>query len=318
MDQPDKDEAMLTCVNSAGVLGLSSAIKLQKLFAERDVNGISGVQVAIVAREWPTSIPGSPSKHSANYASMWAGAHVRPIPAASPQLQREAKWLRETVSEFSAQVQSEPWAGITRTTGVELLEAPDEGYRKQDAKSFYEETGLPRYRKWADSELPKGVVLGFEYETYCVNSPLYCQSLLRRFILQGGKTLDRDLTSEWEAFGLYANVLLVVNVSGTGFGDTKYFPTRGESTRASICRLVLIERHRPNSRHQHGGRHKDGNSPEQGWHLEFHYPPLLLRGHHCRWHEAARRLVRPSRHWHAGHATGCRARATPICQPRDQ
>ena len=28
---------------------------------------------------------------------MWAGAHVRPIPASTPQLKREAQWLKETV-----------------------------------------------------------------------------------------------------------------------------------------------------------------------------------------------------------------------------
>ncbi|KAJ3494792.1 hypothetical protein NLG97_g3845 [Lecanicillium saksenae] len=216
-------------VIGAGVLGLSSAIKLQESIASRKTNSTGDIQVLLVAREWPSSIPGSPSKHSANYASMWAGAHVRPIPAATPQLQREAKWLKQTVAEFGDQIKREPWSGITRTIGIELLEAPDQGYQRQDAKSFFEETGLPLYRRWSDSELPKDVVLGFEYQTYCVNSPVYCQSLLRRFILQGGKTLDRDLKSEWEAFGIHKNVILVVNASGTGFGDAEYFPTRGQT-----------------------------------------------------------------------------------------
>ncbi len=113
--------------------------------------------------------------------------------------------------------------------GIELLESPDDGYQKQDANSFFQETGLGRYRKWSESELPKNVVLGFEYETYCVNTPVYCQALLRRFILRGGKTLKSDLKSEWEAFGIHSNVVLVINASGTGFGDPKYFPTRGKS-----------------------------------------------------------------------------------------
>lgn len=149
--------------------------------------------VLLVSREWPNSIPGSPSYHSADYASMWAGAHVRPIPATTPQLRREGKWLRETVAEFGILVEAEPWCGITRTMGVELLEDPDTGYQKQTAESFAEETSLPCYRKWGDSELPMDINLGFEYETYCVNSPMYCQSLLRKFILRGGKTLHRDL-----------------------------------------------------------------------------------------------------------------------------
>lgn len=158
---------------------------------------------------------------------MWAGAHVRPIPATTPQLRREAKWLREAVVEFDRQVIEEPACGVTRTTGVEYLEAPDQGYRDQDETSFSNETGLAGYKKYNTSELPNGVVLGYEYETFCVNSPVYCEALLRKFLLNGGTTLKRDLRSEWEAFSLAENVKFVINASGVGFGDPKCFPTRG-------------------------------------------------------------------------------------------
>ena len=209
---------------SAGIIGLTSALRLQHLLAQKK----SKTQVLLVAREWPTSIPGAPSAHSPNYASMWAGAHVRPIPAATEQLRTEAKWLRETASEFEKQMHAEPWCGVTRTLGVEFLESPDAGYLNQTADTFSLETGLPGYRKYKDDELPADVCLGFEYQTYCVNAPLYCQSLLRRFILQGGKTMHRELVNEWEAFQLCENITLVVNASGIGFGDLKCFPTRGE------------------------------------------------------------------------------------------
>jgi hypothetical protein len=124
-------------------------------------------------------------------------------------------------------VAEEPACGVTATKGVEYLEAPDEGYRRQDDASFASETGLAGYRKYAPSELPAGVELGFEYDTYCVNSPVYCQVLLRKFLLNGGQTLQKDLRSEWEAFSLAEGVALVINASGTGFGDPKSFPTRG-------------------------------------------------------------------------------------------
>ncbi|OAQ99676.1 hypothetical protein LLEC1_05217 [Akanthomyces lecanii] len=228
-EQNNASSVPTVVVIGAGILGLSSAIKLQETIAARKDGGGDDLQVLLVSREWPFSIPGSPSKHSANYASMWAGAHVRPIPATTAQLRREANWLKQTVAQMSTQVETEPWSGLTRTMGIELLESPDDGYRKQDANSFFQETGLARYRKWPESELPKDVVLGFEYETYCVNPPVYCQALLRRFILRGGKTLKSDLKSEWEAFGLHSNVVLVINASGTGFGDHKYFPTRGQT-----------------------------------------------------------------------------------------
>ena len=182
----------------------------------------------LVAREWPTSIPGAPITHSADYASMWAGAHVRPIPASTPQLKREARWLKETVSEFGRQLASEPWGGIARTLGVEHLEAPPAEYSQQTAQSFEAETGIAGYRVLGRDEVPEGVQLGFEYPTFCVNSPVYCANLLRKFIARGGKTLHRDLRTEWEAFAVRPNVRFVVNASGIGFGDPKCFPTRGE------------------------------------------------------------------------------------------
>lgn len=158
---------------------------------------------------------------------MWAGAHIRPIPASTPQLRREAKWVKHTIAELEKHRQIEPWVGIRRLPGIEYLEDPSPEYLKQDAQSFANETGLSGYRKYEAHELPEGVKLGFEYETYCIHAPLYTASLLRRFIVQGGKTLQRDMKSEWEAFILAPNVKLVINASGMGFGDKKCFPIRG-------------------------------------------------------------------------------------------
>jgi hypothetical protein len=205
---------------------LTSALKIQQLIA--DSPSAESTSVLLVAKEWPTSIPGAPIAHSADYASMWAGAHVRPIPASTPQLRREAKWLKATVAELEKHRQSEPGVGIRRLPGIEYLEDPPAEYVKQDALSFTTETGLPGYHKFDAHELPEGVKLGFEYETYCINAPLYSANLLRKFIIQGGKTVRRDLKSEWEAFILAPNVKLVVNASGMGFGDAKCFPIRGK------------------------------------------------------------------------------------------
>ncbi|RSL58081.1 hypothetical protein CEP53_006261 [Fusarium sp. AF-6] len=207
-------------VVGAGIIGLTSALKIQQLLAESPTT--QSTSVLLVAKEWPTSIPGAPTSHSADYASMWAGAHVRPIPGSTPQLRREAKWLKHTVTELERHRQSEPWAGIRRLPGIEYLEDPSPEYLKQDAQSFAAETGLSGYRKYEAHELPDGVRLAFEYDTYCINSPLYCSNLLRKFILQGGKTLHRELKSEEEAFTLASQVLFVVNASGMGFKDVKW------------------------------------------------------------------------------------------------
>ena len=277
---------LLTILFSAGIIGLACALKLQaKLAANPDTRN---VDVLLVAREWPGSMPGAPSTHSPDYASMWAGAHVRPIPATSPQLQREAAWLKQATAEFARQVEAEPWCGVTRIAGVELLEAPDPGYRGQDAASFERESGLRGYRKLAPSEVPQGVALGFTYETYCINSPLYCEHLLRKFLLQGGKTAQRELSSEWEGFTLRENVLFVVNASGTGFGDPKCFPTRGKLLGLPFAiDHVLTNHSRADRRNEPLRHHQDRDEAEQGWFLELPDSAVLQRGNYSWRHKGA-------------------------------
>ncbi|KAM0550675.1 hypothetical protein ACHAPJ_008739 [Fusarium lateritium] len=229
---PSETTESTVVVVGAGIIGLTSALKIQELIAESPFPLLTSV--TLVAKEWPTSIPGAPIAHSADYASMWAGAHVRPIPASTPQLRREAKWLKHTVAELEEQRQSEPGVGIRRMPGIEYLEDPSAEYVKQDVHSFTSESGLPGYRQYETHELPEGVKLGFQYETYCINAPLYAGNLLRKFIVQGGKTLQRDLKSEWEAFILAPNVKLVVNASGMGFNDPKCFPIRGQTVLTNL------------------------------------------------------------------------------------
>lgn len=208
----------------AGIIGLACAIELQAELARRP--DLCGTDVMIVAREWPACAAGGASTHSVDYASAWAGAHVRPVPATTPQLQREARWLRRAVAELGRHADAEPWCGVTRTTGVELIDEPQLGYSFPDAAAFERESGLRGYRLLPASALPDGVALGFEYETFCINPPMYCEYFLWKFLLQGGKTMRWDL-SEWEACTLLQQVVIVVNASGTGFGDHECFPTRG-------------------------------------------------------------------------------------------
>lgn len=216
-------DTQLNC-NRAGIIGLTSALKIQQLVSD------GSIDVLVVAREWPTSIPGAPIQHSADYASMWAGAHVRPIPASTPQLRREARWLKQTVAEFKRHLETDPSAGISQVAGVEYLGTSPPEYERQDTESFAGESGLLGYRRYPTHELPEGISLGFEYQTYCVNSPLYCGNLLRKFILQGGRTLHQDLKSPWEPYSWGPHIKTVVNSSGVGFGDPKCYPIRGLSS----------------------------------------------------------------------------------------
>ncbi|RDA88103.1 hypothetical protein CP532_6850 [Ophiocordyceps camponoti-leonardi (nom. inval.)] len=223
-------------VIGAGVIGLSCAVHLQTKLAEEDC--LRNHKLVLIAREWPSlPVPGA-STASVNYASMWAGAHVRPIPATTAQLQREARWLKRTTTEFKRKTEEdEPLCGITRTGGIEYIEEPSSAYLSQDADGFEEQSGLDGYRRIDASELPQGVTLGFRYETFCLDPPLYCDHLLRRFLLGGGKAVRKDLGSEWQPFVAEEDdqqqqqqqVVLVINASGIGFGDVRCFPTRADT-----------------------------------------------------------------------------------------
>lgn len=204
---------------SAGIIGLTSALAIQSVLPK------GSYKMVLVAREFP-----SQADHSVDYASMWAGAHMRPIPASTPQLAREAEWLRHTVAVFDSQSKREPWRGVTATTGTEYLDAPDEFYQAQNTASFTAESGLSGYRPLQPDELPAGTKMGFTYSTFCVNPPVYCESLVRTFLLRGGSIMRKSLASEWEGFNITGcNVRVVVNASGMGFDDPECFPTRGQT-----------------------------------------------------------------------------------------
>ena len=173
---------------------------------------------------------------------MWAGAHVRPIPATDKQLSREAQWLKHTTKVLKTQAQEEPWAGITQLPGEERIGVVDEPYRARytSAEAFEEETGLGGWEPLEVGQSNEDTKFAFAYNTFCINSPVYCMNLLRKFIVGGGKTVEISLASEWEAFSVTEDVAFVVNASGTGFGDTNCFPTKGRYTEKSSFLLYFV------------------------------------------------------------------------------
>ncbi|KAL2438271.1 hypothetical protein ABEF95_005377 [Exophiala dermatitidis] len=229
----------------AGVLGLTAAIQIQDLIQSRSLP----YKILLVAKDFPVITPGDPTTSpSPNYASMHAGAHVRPIPASSPQLAREARWLKRACQVFAAQATHEPWMGVIQVPGVEYFEDPvPEHYRNLDAESFHQQSGLTGFRRLDDAtKLPKGVNLGYEYQTYCIYSSVYCAALLRKFILKGGQVLRQELKCEDEAFSLADRVELVVNASGMGFGDRNCFPIRGQVVLTNLQANKTITRQNAN------------------------------------------------------------------------
>jgi hypothetical protein len=125
-----------------------------------------------------------------------------------------------------------PGSGVEWTEGIEHLESPPPEYLTENALANY--THLDGFRQLQPSELPEGVKWGVRYNTFAINSPVYCAYMLRRFVLKGGLVKEYSLANVQEAFYLAENVRTVVNCSGLGFGDPKSFIIRGKSSCGSI------------------------------------------------------------------------------------
>ena len=208
-------------VVGAGVIGLSIATRLQE--------ALPGQPVYIVAAENPTT-----SSPTASYASMWAGAHYRPIPVGSPQLEYEMKlaWQTNEVMKRIARTNAE--SGVQTMQGVEYLENPPP--ENQVLKTGNVIAGVDDdFRVLAENELPEGVNWGCEYKAYCVNVPMYCTWLLKRIQERGGVVVQRTLKAAEDAFLVaeqegFGQAEVVVNCSGHNFGlDPKMKAIRGQT-----------------------------------------------------------------------------------------
>ncbi|KAL3468995.1 hypothetical protein BJX99DRAFT_242324 [Aspergillus californicus] len=207
---PEKETIV---VIGAGVIGLSTALCLQSHLTPSQ-------KILLVARDWPHST-------SINYASPWAGAHYRPVPGTSAQAQREESQARRTYSHLKTQA-TIPGSGVEITEGVEHLESPPPEYL--DKSAIAQSYGhLDGFRYLGDEEMPRGVTWGVRYDTFVINSPVYCAHMLRRFVLKGGETREYTLANPQEAFYLADNVRTVVNCSGVGIGDPESFIIRGQT-----------------------------------------------------------------------------------------
>lgn len=120
--------------------------------------------------------------------------------------------------------------------GVEYLETSPEENLKLRTGDVY--AGVDdRFRVLGKEELPEGVKWGCEYETYCVNVPVYCRWLMRDFQESGGRVIQYKLENAREAFEVVERLKLgmgvvtsVVNCSGRNFDqDSKMQIIRGQT-----------------------------------------------------------------------------------------
>ncbi|KAI1392659.1 FAD dependent oxidoreductase [Hypoxylon trugodes] len=220
-------------VLGAGITGLSAALRIQA----------EGHAVTIVARDFPSgseTIDGS----QINYTSPWGGAHNRLVPPTNPAEEREHAMSLRTFDHMRAVHARYPEAGITFMKGVEYLEAPSEAYRglsEERARAL----GMQGFRVLGKGELPQGVEWGCEYDTWCVNPMVYCSFLLRKFAIQGGKVLRKEVRDPKEIFSWTFDagpVDVLVNASGNGFGDENMFITRGQTCLVANSCPVTVTR----------------------------------------------------------------------------
>jgi len=208
-------------VIGAGVTGLSVANLLQSEYPQ--------TSITIIAAETPTT-----SSPSADYASMWAGAHYRPIPRSTPQLEEEWEMALRTAERMKQIANEVPEAGVGLMMGVEYLETlPDEVLALKTG-DVYASPG-DAFRVFGPTELPVGVQWGCEYQCYCINVPLYSRWLLDQFMSRGGRLIHHRLSRATEVFEVargkgIGKVSTVVNCSGRNFDqDPKMQIIRGQT-----------------------------------------------------------------------------------------
>ncbi|CEF75981.1 hypothetical protein FGSG_10537 [Fusarium graminearum PH-1] len=220
---PHKGETIV--IVGAGVIGLSTALRVQ----ERILSQNNPPSILIIARDFP-------SDTSINYATPWAGAHYRPCPGYSPQLLQEAKWAKKTYDILDSWPEKDKLtAGVEFMPGEEFFESPAPEYvdvAEDVSKSVYShlESSFQLFsRGELDAMGDSLTTLGFSYRTYSLNSPLYASFLLRRLQSRGSRVRQYTLTSLEEVFSIQDSVSVLINCSGTGFGDNKVFPIRGQT-----------------------------------------------------------------------------------------
>ncbi len=92
-----------------------------------------------------------------------------------------------TWEEMHALHGQHPEAGITFMKAYDYFEAPEIAQTSLTEEKALNEFGMKGFRFHSKDELPEGVQLGYEYDTWCVNPMVYCAFLLRRFAYRGGK-----------------------------------------------------------------------------------------------------------------------------------
>ncbi|KAI0203452.1 nucleotide-binding domain-containing protein [Astrocystis sublimbata] len=213
-------------VIGAGVTGLSCALRIQE----------AGHSVTIVAKDLPSGFEIIDSATQINFTSPWGGAHNRfilPKPGAAPDSQeaREHEMALLTWEAMRSLHDRHPEAGITFLKAYDYFDAPGPIENTLTEERARNELGMKEFRFHTKEELPEGVKVGYEYQTWCINPMVYCAFLLRRFAYRGGKIVRKEIRDPQEVFEMrdLGPCDVLINASGIGFGDNDVFITTGQT-----------------------------------------------------------------------------------------
>ncbi|KAJ6499534.1 D-amino-acid oxidase [Mycena vitilis] len=149
-------------VIGAGVVGLTTAVRIQ----ER-----GGYQVTIVAEVLPSD------PKSIKYTSHWAGAHHVSLAGADVRQQKMDQETFKTMWELSAP--GGPAEGC-------FLRIQEEEYFAEPNATPEVLRVMPDYKSIPASALPPNCAEGISFTTLTIDSPVYLNYLLSRFLAAGG------------------------------------------------------------------------------------------------------------------------------------
>jgi len=196
---PDRPQ---TTVVGAGVIGLTSAIRLQE----------DGFAVRIVTQERPAHTT------SAVAAAVWYPYEVHPK-------ERVVPWSRAT-REALHPLADDPDTGVSMTTFVELFDAPtgDPWWRP----------AVPSFRRATEADLKPGYVDGYVIDVPLMEPAVYLPYLEQRFTDSGGTI---DIVPERIEDLRALETPLVINCTGLGArdlcDDDRLYPIRGQVVRVT-------------------------------------------------------------------------------------
>jgi len=137
-----------------------------------------------------------------------------------------------------------PWAAFTYDKYMELSEIPGIGVGVLNFVQIFDhevddpfwKPAVRDFRRVTKNEMPPGYVDGYIVPVACIETPVYMDYLVNRFVESGGEItkLDREIEKIEE---ISANSRLIINCSGLGagkiFNDKEVFPIRGQLVKTS-------------------------------------------------------------------------------------